>query len=240
MAVVGLLLGLLGGGGSVLAVPLLTMGTGMAAAQAIPVSLGVVGIASLGAGLAHWRRGHVFPRLALLIGGTGMVGAMLGGWLSRFIPSDVLGIAFAGLMLVMGAKLIGAKATAPRRPATTSPAVLMAIGLGIGLLTGLLGVGGGFLIVPALILMTDTPMAKAIGTSSVVIAANALTGFAVQAYQHAPDWSGMTLMIVAALLAAQVGAWLGTKLAPGRLRYGFGWLVLTIGLVFLQHLVIPA
>src|SRR5699024_11191714 len=162
---VGLSLGLLGGGGSILTVPLLTYVAGMDAKEAIAASLFVVGTTSVVSTIAHARRGNVQWRTGLIFGVASMVGAFLGGLLGGFIPSTILMVAFALMMLATAtAMLRGRKKKADTGEKKALPlGKILAEGLAVGLVTGLVGAGGGFLVVPALALLGGLPMPIAVG-----------------------------------------------------------------------------
>ena len=175
---VGIALGLLGGGGSILTVPLLAYVAGMDAKQAIATSLLVVGVTSAVGAISHARAGRVQWRTGLIFGGAGMAGAYLGGILARFIPGTVLLIGFALMMIataiamLRGRKTVAAGDTTHRMPVPK----IVAEGLVVGLVTGLVGAGGGFLVVPALALLGGLPMPIAVGTSLIVIAMKSFAG----------------------------------------------------------------
>lgn len=153
--IVGLSLGLLGGGGSILTVPLLTYVAGMEPKEAIAASLFVVGTTSVLSTFAHARRGNVQWRTGLIFGGASMVGAFLGGLLGGFIPGVVLMIAFAVMMIATAAAMMrGRKKQGGGVSQKPLPLAKVLIeGLVVGLVTGLVGAGGGFLVVPALSLI---------------------------------------------------------------------------------------
>ncbi len=171
-------LGLLGGGGSILTVPALVYVVGQSPQAAIATSLAIVGANSgLGAWF-HFRQGTLKWKVALLFGLAGMVAAYPAAQLSRHLPGGLLLVTFAALMLVVGAVML------LRRESDTSGHTphgwlsILAGGLAVGAMTGLLGVGGGFLIVPALILLVGLPMKEAVGTSLAVIALNSASALA--------------------------------------------------------------
>ena len=147
---VGVSLGLLGGGGSILAVPLLVYVAGMDAKEAIATSLLVVGTTSAVALIPHARAGRVRWRTGLLFGAAGMVGAYAGGRVAEFIPGSLLLVAFALMMLATAVAMIRGRKS-PDKPAHTELPVVRVLldGVVVGLVTGLVGAGGGFLIVPA-------------------------------------------------------------------------------------------
>ncbi|WP_067797754.1 sulfite exporter TauE/SafE family protein [Actinomadura formosensis] len=229
---VGISLGLLGGGGSILTVPLLVYLAGVEPKQAIAMSLFVVAATALAGVLPHARAGRVRWRTALLFGAAGMVGAYLGGRLGAYIPGGVLLVAFAVMMVVTALAMLrrrpapaeGAGHTSGERPILR----ILAEGVTVGLVTGLVGAGGGFLVVPALVLLGGLSMPVAVGTSLVVIAMKSVAGLAGYLYSVSLDWP-LTLAVTA---VAVVGGFAGSRLAgridPQRLRDAFGWFVLVM------------
>ena len=157
---VGISLGLLGGGGSILTVPLLAYVAGVEPRHAIAMSLLVVGVTSAIAAITHARAGRVRWRIAVLFGLVAMAGAYAGGRLARFIPGTVLLVAFAVIMIAAGlAMLRGRKDTTGADSDQRLPVVRIALlGMAVGLISGLVGAGGGFLLVPALALLGGLPM----------------------------------------------------------------------------------
>ena len=150
---VGVSLGLLGGGGSILTVPLLAYVAGMEAKQAIATSLLVVGVTSAVSTLSHARAGRVQWRSGLMFGAAGMVGAYLGGLLSYVVPGTVLLTAFTVVMIATGIAMIKGRKKCGPTPRTMPVVKVLAMGLGVGVVTGAVGAGGGFLVVPALALL---------------------------------------------------------------------------------------
>ena len=173
-AVVGLSLGLLGGGGSILTVPIFVYVLGFDAKAAIAMSLPVVGVTSLVGAINHWRAGNTSLRTAAVFGATAMAGAYGGAHLARFLSGSAQLFALAVVMLAAAvAMLRGPVTSAPDTTAPPATAKLLLVGLATGMLTGIVGIGGGFLIVPALVLLARLPMKQAVGTSLLVIAMNA-------------------------------------------------------------------
>jgi uncharacterized membrane protein YfcA len=173
---VGLALGLVGGGGSILTVPALIYGLGIAVHDAVPVSLVLVGlIAGFGA-VTHFRNGSVRLDVALRFGLAGVLGAFLGARLSRLVDGRLLLVLFAVLMLVAAISLARRDTAARRETVHVVSEVhwfrVLAAGFGVGSLTGFFGVGGGFIIVPALALLVGLPTRQAVATSLVVIVIN--------------------------------------------------------------------
>ena len=254
---IGLSLGALGGGGSILAVPVLIYGLGQSATQATTGSLVVVGVTSLVGAVTAYRSGKALVGRGVTFGVVAIGGAAAGASVSTAVPDAVLLAAFAALLVVVAAVMIirgvrGRREHAghssmdqekarPDEPIVTfrpefrcrcskALAVLLTA-TAVGLITGFLGVGGGFLVVPALVLVMGLPMAYAAGTSLVVItitSASALlvkTGAGIQ-----PDWPLVVLLTVAALLASWVGVKVAGRLKGGTLQTAFsGLLVLVAG-----------
>lgn len=239
---VGVALGLLGGGGSILTVPLLAYVAGMDAKQAIATSLLVVGTTSAVAAISHARAGRVQWRTGLIFGVAGMAGAFGGGLLARFIPGSVLLIGFAVMMIGTAiAMLRGRKDGGPTDPHHRIPVPKAIIeGLVVGLVTGLVGAGGGFLVVPALALMGGLPMPIAVGTSLVVIAMKSFAGLAGYLSSVTIDWRIAGMVTAAAVLGALVGSRLTALVNPDSLRKVFGWFVLVMSSVILFEEVHPA
>ncbi|MEX3105533.1 MULTISPECIES: TSUP family transporter [unclassified Streptomyces] len=301
-AVVGLALGALGGGGSVLAVPALIYLLGFTPVAATTASLVIVAVTSAMALSAHARDGHVQWRTGLLFAAAGVVPAMLGGLLAARLPGRVLTLAFAAVATAAAVRMLGvrrrrarglpeeagrprghavlrrlrgrpekpprasnsvhparasgsgdsARDPAPAYPAHASdsvhparaatpvhPARASAAGAGLGVVTGVLGVGGGFLAVPALVGVLGLRMRAAVGTSLLVITVNSVAALALRAGTvQGLDWSRIAPFAGAALL----GAWDGRRLAarfsgPG-LQRAFGWVLLGVaGLMLLDGVV---
>ncbi|EHB53921.1 protein of unknown function DUF81 [Mycolicibacterium rhodesiae JS60] len=234
---VGIALGLLGGGGSILTVPLLAYVAGMDAKQAIATSLLVVGVTSAVGAVSHARAGRVQWRTGLIFGGAGMAGAYLGGVLARFIPGTVLLIGFALMMIataiamLRGRKNVVSSDIAHRMPVPK----ILAEGLLVGLVTGLVGAGGGFLVVPALALLGGLPMPVAVGTSLVVIAMKSFAGLGGYLSSVHIDWTVALAVTAAAVVGALIGARVTAKVNPEALRKAFGWFVLAMSSVILAQ-----
>ncbi|HEX2399280.1 MAG TPA: sulfite exporter TauE/SafE family protein [Mycobacterium sp.] len=239
---VGISLGLLGGGGSILTVPLLAYVAGMDAKQAIATSLLVVGMTSAVGAISHARAGRVQWRTGLVFGGAGMAGAYAGGLLARFIPGTVLLVGFAVIMIATAvAMLRGRKAISDGAPPRSLPAFQIVLeGLVVGLVTGLVGAGGGFLVVPALALLGGLPMPVAVGTSLVVIAMKSFAGLPGYLSSVHIDWSLAGGVVAAALVGGLIGARLTAVVNPDALRKAFGWFVLAMSSVILTQEVHPA
>jgi uncharacterized protein len=234
--VIGLSLGLLGGGGSILTVPVIHYVFGVPAHDAIAMSLVVVGMTSIAALIPHARAGRVHWRHALTFGGASMASAYVGGRVGALLPADVLIAAFAVLMLVAGvAMLLRSRGTGFVCVQKTGVARVVAIGLGVGLITGTLGAGGGFVIVPALTLFGGLAMREAVATSLFVIAGNSLAGLA-GTLQHASFDSKLALAVTGFAIAGSfIGTRIGKHISVRMLQRSFGWFVIAVGILVLAR-----
>ena len=235
----GTLLGLLGGGGSIIAVPILVYVLGLQAKTAIGTSLVIVGLASFFAVLPHWRRNYVSLRIALLFGASGAIGSYLGGVLAGGISDQIQLIMFASIMALVGILMLtsGKNNEASRPQQSHQLAIVLAAGLGAGLLTGLLGVGGGFIIVPALMLVLGLPMKQAVGTSLLVISMNSLVG--ATAYASHISFTGSVLpFAIGTILSAPVAGYFAHYIEQGKLKVGFALalLLLSAGMLIKQFI----
>lgn len=234
--IIGLLLGLLGGGGSILTVPMLVYLLHVEPKLAIVTSFVVVGVSSLMALIPHARRGSVCWKSGLFFGLAGMVGAFGGGRMAVQFSSDLLmslfGLIslFTGLLMLRG-KRGEAKAGAAIQPSSVCPIQvpffrLLFDGFFVGGLTGMVGVGGGFMIVPALTLLVGLPMQGAVGTSLLIIAMNALAGLSGYSQHVALDWQLTGLVTAGAISGSAVGGWVSAYIKPAALRKAFGIMVI--------------
>ena len=233
---VGVALGLLGGGGSILAVPLLVYVAGLEPKEAIATSLLVVAVTSAVGVLPHARAGRVRWRTGLIFGASGMAGAYAGGRLGEYVPASVLLAGFAVMMLATAAAMIRGRPRAAPGPGREIPLVHVVVeGVVVGAVTGLVGAGGGFLVVPALALLGGLPMPTAVGTSLVVIAMKSFAGLAGYLATVEIDW-GLALVFTAAAVAGSLaGARLSGAVPQELLRKGFGWFVVVMGVLVLAQ-----
>ncbi len=227
---IGLSLGLIGGGGSIITVPVLVYALGVEPREAVAMSLAVVGVTSLIGAALHHRRGAVRIPAAATFAGAGIVSSFLGAQLTYRVSPAVLMLSFAALMLVVGVRMAtaGSRSQTASRPAR--PLKVIAAGLAVGFLTGFLGVGGGFLVVPALVLFAGLDMREAVGTSLLVISINAAAGLAGHLAHGGFD---LRLALVVTALAA-AGTVIGTRashrISPAALRRAFALFVVAVGL----------
>ena len=229
-------LGLFGGGGSILTVPALVYLVGQSPQVAVTTSLAIVGANSALGAFFHRSQGTLNWRVALIFGGTGMAVSYLAAGLSKHVAPSVLMVAFALLMLVVGIVLVNRKPSLRNTQPMDDLKLwkILAGGVSVGLLTGILGVGGGFLIVPALVMLVGIPMHHAVGTSLVVIAMNSLAGFLGHLSGITLDLPLIAVFIGSGVLGTFAGTRLGRELDAVLLRKAFA--VFVIGLaVFLLY-----
>jgi len=236
--VIGLMLGLLGGGGSILTVPMLVYVLHVEPKMAIVTSFVVVGISSLMALIPHARRSSVCWKSGMFFGLAGMLGAFGGGRLASHFPADLLMALFGlislstGLLMLLGSKpqTTDALATEPLRVCPLRVPYLRVLfdGFFVGALTGMVGIGGGFLIVPALTLLVGLPMQGAVGTSLLVIAMNALAGLTGYSQHVGLDLNLTVTVTAGAIVGSAIGGLLSGYVKPELLRRSFGALVVLV------------
>jgi len=233
---VGVSLGFFGGGGSILTVPLLVYVFGLEPKQAIASSLLVVGLASLSGAWQHGRAGHVEIRTAALFGAAGMAGSLVGSRVAAHVDGTLLLLLFAAMMVLTSLAMWRGR-RAPGGPPARERAIgkLLAQGLGVGLLTGLIGAGGGFLIVPALALWAGLEMPTAVGTSLVVIVMNSLVGFAGHLGHASIDFRLIGGVAAAAIAGSFAGSRIADRIDPARLRRTFAGFVLFVAVFILAR-----
>lgn len=210
---IGASLAMLRGGGSILAVPALVYGLGQPVAAAVPTSLLVVGGSAAAGAISHLRSGSVPWRSALLFGGSGILGSFGGAQVGRQLEDRLLLVGFAALMLVAAAAMLRRRSSDQGKEAAAScenawrerPLAVIAVGAGVGLLTGLFGVGGGFIIVPAWTLAMGCPVRVSVGVSLVVIVINSAAAFFPQLGFPGLDVPIATAFTLAAIAGALVG-----------------------------------
>jgi uncharacterized protein len=225
---VGLALGTMGSGGSIVMVPVLVYVARLTPGSAVVVSLAVVGGTSLLGAWLRLRAGQFHWRAVKFLSLTGIAGALLGARGTHLVSPQLLMLLFAALMLAVGTTMVRGRGESDRVP-TCRPVLCMSIGAVIGVLTGFLGVGGGFLIVPALVFLAGIDTASAIGASLAIIALNALGGLLGHLDAFRPLWPTALLYLLAAIIGMLAGARLGIALPERRLQQGFGAMVLAVG-----------
>jgi uncharacterized membrane protein YfcA len=208
---------------------------------AIATSLLVVGVTSAVGAVSHARAGRVRWRIAVIFGPAAMTGAYCGGLLTRFIPGTALLIAFAVIMIVAGVAMLRGRKDTDGTVDQPLPLIrITLLGLVVGVISGLVGAGGGFLLVPALALLAGLPMPVAVGTSLVVIAMQSLAGFAGHLSSEHIDWRVAAFVSIAAVAGALIGGRLIAFVQPALLRIAFGWFVLMMASLILAEEVGPA
>ena len=224
---VGLSLGVLGSGGSILTVPVLTYVVGQDEKVAIASSLLIVGVISLVAAIPYGIKRNLDARSVLLFGLPGMAGSYMGAALSAFASGGFQLTFLAGLMLVAAVIMFRDKKVAEPTAGAKRSAIKIALdGLIVGAITGFVGVGGGFLIVPALVLLGGLPMSKAVGTSLVIIALKSSTGFVKHLDVLAEadlelDWQVIGTFCAIGVVGSLLGSALGSRASQASLRRGF-------------------
>lgn len=240
---IGLSLGLIGGGGSILTVPILVYLFDVSPVLATSYSLFIVGVTSLVGSVANVANKTVDIKTVLIFGTLSVLTVFgirhyviphlpqslhMG---SRSVPMSLITmLLFAVLMIASSFSMIktGSKSAVNDTP-KAGLLKISVYGIGIGLVTGLLGAGGGFLLIPALILLLRLPVKTAIGTSLVIITVNSLAGFADDVTHHVMDWNLLLKLTGGAVIGVLAGAAIGKKIQGSTLKRGFGWFVLLIG-----------
>ena len=231
---IGLSLGLMGGGGSLLTVPALVYLVGQTPQTAVTTSLAIVGANSLMGASFHRSQHTLNWKVALTFGGAGMLVAYLSAGLSKMMPGASLMIAFAILMLLVGGLMLKRANKVSVELSEPRPLpVVIASGAGVGLMTGILGVGGGFLIVPALVMLVGLPMQMAVGTSLIIIAMNSLAGFLGHARDGSLNMTLTSIFTLAGLVGTFAGARLNKRLPAEKLQKAFAWFVIMLALFLL-------
>lgn len=240
--VVGVSLGLLGSGGSILTVPVLVYLAGEPEALAITSSLAIVAAISAAGAMPFARRREIAWRNVLLFGGPGMLGAAVGAHIAHWLPDGVPLLIFAVVMVWAARGMLRPLAVAAgtaAAPPRVAPRVRLARdGMLIGMLTGIIGVGGGFLILPALVLLALQPLREAIGTSLVIIALNALVGFIAHIVAAPAQWRELDVPLIGVFIAIGVagslaGQFLGNRLPQAVLKRLFGLVLIGIAAIIL-------
>lgn len=241
---IGVSLGLVGSGGSILTVPVLVYLLGVNPVLATAYSLFIVGATSLAGVITKYKEGLVNMKTAIVFGIPSIIAVFLTRkYIIPLIPDEVFSIAgfvitksillmlvFALMMLAASFSMIKKKKIIPDygKQKFNYP-IILAEGAAVGLLTGLVGAGGGFLIIPALVLLSKLPMKQAIGTSLLIIAAKSLIGFTGDIFNYTMDWTLLITVTVIAIAGIFVGNRLSNKIDGDKLKRGFGWFVLVMG-----------
>ncbi|MFO7692075.1 MAG: sulfite exporter TauE/SafE family protein [Vicinamibacterales bacterium] len=234
---IGVSLATLGSGGSIITVPVLVYLAGVPAHSAVGMSLVIVGTTAAAGSYLQSRSGGFHRRAAAIFAATGVAGAFVGARLTHLVTGDTLMAIFAALLLLAGWRMLAWAMPADARRACRMPACL-AVGLSLGVLTGFLGIGGGFLIVPALVLVAGLDMRRAVPTSLAIIAFNAAGGLAGQLRYASFDWPLTAAFLGSALTGMVGGSMLTRRLSADLLRRGFAWAVMALGAAILASQVL--
>jgi uncharacterized membrane protein YfcA len=240
---IGLVLGLLGGGGSILSIPILVYLFGVEPVRASAYSLFIVGITSLVGAVPKYRDHLINLRTGILFGIPSILAIFTTRkWIVPLIPNEVFTISdfvltkrllllglFAVLMILAALPMIRGKAEIVSEKKHFRTFLVIVEGCLIGFLTGLVGAGGGFLIIPALVFLTGLPFKTAVGTSLFVIAINSLIGFLGDALNYHMDWPFLLSISALAIGGILVGNHLSKKASSTSLKRSFGWLILIMG-----------
>jgi hypothetical protein len=235
---IGISLGLLGSGGSILTVPVLVYLVGQDEKIAFASSLAIVGIISFVSAIRYAKQDHVDWRNVVWFGFPGMVGAVAGAYCARFLPSWVQMLVFAILLFIAAVLMFRPVKLSNELHTPRAFWKVASDGVMVGILTGLVGVGGGFLIIPALVLLGGLSMSLAVGTSLVIITMNAASGFwenlhALDALHLSLDWGVIALFAVLGIAGGQVGHYLKERLPQQFLRRMFAVFLLLMAVYIL-------
>lgn len=228
-SLIGLSLGLTGAGGSIITLPVLVYLAGLPPKDAVGISLFVVGVAALVGAIQRIRAGEFHGRAALMFALSGMAGAAGGARLTYLVSGQVLMIIFAVLMLAVAVNMLRGSGKETTMLAECKPLRCLLAGLGVGLLTGFIGVGGGFLLMPALVKFARLPMRAATGTSLAVISFNSAAGFISHFGAAPPRWPLALLFAGIAAAGVLVGTSFAGRLPVARLRQAFALMVIAAG-----------
>ena len=226
---IGVSLGLLGSGGSIITLPVLVYAAKVPPSQAVAMSLAVVGGTTLVGSILGARSGQVHLKAATLFSSTGVAGALAGSQLTHLVSPSVLLLIFAGLMIVVALRMFGPRpGQTVQEHAECHWLACTGTGLAVGALTGFLGVGGGFLIVPALLFLARLPLKRAIATSLVVIAVTSAAGLLGHLRRTHFDWGIAGMFLALAILGMLAGRKFAHHIEANRLRSWFAWFVLAV------------
>ena len=257
--VIGISLGLIGGGGSILTVPVLVYLFNVDPVLATAYSLFIVGLSSLVVAFPTYKAGMIDLKTALVFGVPSIIAVFLTRKvLVPAIPATLFEVAgvsvtkalammilFAILMVAASVSMIRDKKKeeqATEEPRVFNYPMILLEGAVVGVLTGLVGAGGGFLIIPALVMLSKLPMKQAVGTSLLIIAAKSLIGFTGDVMENADqmDWTLLSVVTALAVVGIFVGNQLSKKIDGAALKKGFGWFVLVMGIyIIIKELAFP-
>lgn len=254
---IGVSLGLIGGGGSILTVPVLVYLFGVEPVLATAYSLFIVGSTSLVGAIPKYKHGLINVKTAIIFGIPSIAAVFATRkFIVPIIPDVVFTIGsmdftknllmmilFAILMVFASVSMIRnkkQKVELENKPQEFNYPLIILEGAIVGALTGLVGAGGGFLIIPALVLLSKLPMKQAVGTSLLIIAAKSLIGFTGDLGNYSMDWTLLLVVTGIAIAGIFIGNWLSHKVSSDKLKKGFGWFVLVMGIyIIIKELLFP-
>ena len=247
--VIGISLGLIGGGGSILTVPVLVYLFGIEPILATAYSLFIVGSTSLIGAVPKFKQGLINMKTAVIFGIPSIAAVFATRkFIVPAIPRLVFNVGdfevtksllmmllFAVLMIIASISMIRSKEADDEDEITSIPQkfnypLILVEGIVVGVLTGLVGAGGGFLIIPALVLLSKLPMKQAVGTSLLIIAAKSLIGFTGDLSHFEMDWKLLIIVTIIAIAGILLGDWMNKKVSSEKLKKSFGWFVLVMGI----------
>jgi uncharacterized membrane protein YfcA len=248
--IIGISLGLIGGGGSILTVPVLVYLLGVKPLEATAYSLFIVGLTSLVGSAGYFRKGLVNLKTTIIFGIPSIIAVFATrAFIIPAIPNEILHIGklvltkdillmtlFAVLMIAASWSMIRKEKKCedcPEEPQTFNIPLILLEGVVVGILTGLVGAGGGFLIIPALVVLSKLPMKEAVGTSLVIIALKSLIGFTGESGETIIDWPLLGTVSAFAIAGIFIGMQLSKKIDGTKLKPAFGWFVLVMGIYIL-------
>jgi uncharacterized membrane protein YfcA len=237
---IGLSLGLLGSGGSILTVPVLVYLVGQDEKVAIAGSLFIVGSIALAGGLQFLRAGFVQWRSVVMFGIPGMIGTYLGAMLAAYVAGAMQLALFALVMIIASWFMLRPLDLASSDHRERAAWKIAADGLVVGIVTGLVGVGGGFLIVPALVLLGGLSMHHAVATSLIIIALKSFSGFwkyldVLEQQSLELDWTTLLTVTALGIAGSVIGSKLSRRLPQDKLKRGFGWFLIVMGFYILAR-----
>lgn len=226
---IGISLGLLGGGGSILTVPVLIYIVKMDPKDSIALSLAIVGITSLFGLIKHIKDGNINKKISILFIPFAIAGTFLGTYLAQFISAQIQLIIFAIIMILAAIFMFKGRKDIVNKDSNTKASLIIPIAISLGVMTGIIGVGGGFLIVPTLVLLAGLEMKVAVGTSLLIIAINSISGFIGYLNYIKVPWGFLTQFTSFSILGIFIGAALLKKIKPDNLRKGFALFLVIMG-----------
>lgn len=232
---IGISLGLLGGGGSILTVPVLIYIVKMNPKDSIALSLAIVGVTSLFGLMKHFKEGNINKKVSILFIPFAIAGTFLGTYLAQFIPAQIQLIIFAIIMILAALFMFKGRGNLHSEDHQIKATLLIPIAISLGVMTGVIGVGGGFLIVPTLVLLAGLEMKIAVGTSLLIIAINSISGFVGYLKYIDVPWTFLAQFCAFSTVGIFLGASLIKHIKPDYLRKGFAAFLVVMGIFIIYQ-----